>query len=454
MTPKQILDSFSETLVRDERILSPQERALVATLLQHAKAANGESPQIQEAVRAVIASAIGETVAQRAFAVLGGSIVERILEGSTLPQSDSASTRTADTYDGPRPPLAPQPPNIPLRMMGEPDPPSGQPHPPGPGVRAPQNAPQPPNKPMGEPDPPSGQPHPPGPGVRAPHNAPQPPNKPMGEPDPPSGQPHPPGPGVRAPRTEPDPPSVRKPSPNIPRDPNIPKEPDPPGHRTHTTAVSEARVAVVERPAVLPAKCVVLDEFLAPAELANLTRFVLEHEADFSASEVVSPRAEEGGISGVINYDHRRSRVLMDLAQHQDVMLDRIKSVLPLVLDQLGMEEFAIADAEAQVTASNDGDFFHFHSDNGSERVASRHLTFVYFFHREARQFEGGELRIHDSRLEDGLYVSEGSYQTIVPQQNQIVFFPCELLHEITPVNCASKLFADSRFTLNGWLRR
>ena len=70
MTPKQILDSFSETLVRDDRILSPQERALVATLLQHAKTAAGEKPETQEAVRAVIASAIGETVAQRAFAVL------------------------------------------------------------------------------------------------------------------------------------------------------------------------------------------------------------------------------------------------------------------------------------------------------------------------------------------------------------------------------------------------
>jgi SM-20-related protein len=221
--------------------------------------------------------------------------------------------------------------------------------------------------------------------------------------------------------------------------------------------VSEAQVEVAERPAELPAKCVVLDEFLAPAELANLTRFVLEHEADFSASTVVSRHVEDsesdGEISGVINYDHRRSRVLMDLAQHQDVMLDRIKSVLPLVLDQLGMEEFAIADAEAQVTASNDGDFFHFHSDNGSERVRSRRLTFVYFFHREPRQFEGGELRIHDSHLKDETYVSDDTYQTIVPRQNQIVFFPCELLHEITPVKCASQRFADSRFTLNGWLR-
>jgi len=201
---------------------------------------------------------------------------------------------------------------------------------------------------------------------------------------------------------------------------------------------------------VLPAQCVVLDEFLAPQELEELMHFTLEHEADFSASEVVSPTAE----GGVVNYEHRRSRVLMDLAQHQDVMLERIKAVLPQVLEKLGMEEFSIAGAEVQVTASNDGDFFHFHSDNGSDRVAYRHLTFVYFFHREPRQFEGGELRIHDAHLEGGAYVSEGSYQTIVPRQNQIVFFPCEVMHEITPVKCATQHFADSRFTLNGWLRR
>ncbi len=39
MTPKQILDSLSETLMRDERILSAQERTLLATVLQHARTA-------------------------------------------------------------------------------------------------------------------------------------------------------------------------------------------------------------------------------------------------------------------------------------------------------------------------------------------------------------------------------------------------------------------------------
>jgi Rps23 Pro-64 3,4-dihydroxylase Tpa1-like proline 4-hydroxylase len=214
--------------------------------------------------------------------------------------------------------------------------------------------------------------------------------------------------------------------------------------------VAQTSVAVVERPQNLPAQCVVLDEFLSPQELEQLTRFTIEHEGEFRASEVVEPASQ----GGVVNYEHRRSNVLMDLRQHQGVMLERIKSVLPQVLDRLGMEKFFIAGVEAQVTASNDGDFFHFHSDNSNEQVATRHLTFVYFFHREPRQFEGGELRIHDARLEEGNYVSEGSYQTIVPQQNQIVFFPCEMLHEITPVKCSSQAFADSRFTLNGWLRQ
>src|SRR6516162_4177284 len=115
MTPKQILDSFSETLMQDERILSAQELALVRNLLQHAKTSAGANPETQEAVRTVIASAIGEIVAQRAFAVLGGSIVERIVESSSL----AVGAAVGGT-----------------EFMGTPTPPSPQPQ--HPGVKAPK----------------------------------------------------------------------------------------------------------------------------------------------------------------------------------------------------------------------------------------------------------------------------------------------------------------------------
>jgi SM-20-related protein len=376
MTPKQILDSFSDTLMHDERILSARERELLNNLLRHAETAGGEHAENQRAVRAVIASAVGETVAQRAFAVLGGSIVERILESRPGSIADARNARGAEMNVGPR---DPEPPGLPMPPVPrDPEPP---------GVAVPHHKP--------------------------PHHKPERPR-----------DPEPPGAPLR--------------------------DPEPPGHAMSTAVVSERSVVVRERPATLPAQCVILDEFLAPQELKELTSFALEREPQFTASEVVAPTSERG----VIDYEHRRSRVLTDLEHYQELLVRRISMVLPQVLHKLGMEEFDIAGVEAQITASNDGDFFRFHSDNASERVAARHLTFVYFFHREPLQFEGGELRIHDARLEQGRYISAGSYQTIVPRQNQIVFFPCELLHEITPVKCPSRLFADSRFTLNGWLRQ
>jgi len=436
MTPKQILDSFSETLMQDERILSVQERALLANLLQHAKTASHEDDHTHQAVRAVIASAVGETVAQRAFSVLGASIVERILENGSSVQAEFEYSGTAENLAAPRGPQTPSSPK-PKKEPHRPErkaptiPPAG---PQSPGTtsipKIPPAGPQSPGTPLRTPAVPAG---------------PQSPGTPLRTPAVPAG-PQSPGTPLKSPKVPAGPQSPGTPL----RTPAVPAGPQSPGSSVERKVVTATAAAVIERPEALPARCVILDEFLAPQELAELTRFTLDREAEFQASEVVSPVAE----GGIVNYDHRRSRVLMDLGQHEQMILNRIKTVLPDVLARLGMDEFDIFSVEAQVTASNDGDFFHFHSDNGSDRVASRHLTFVYFFHREPRQFEGGELRIHDSRLDGDQYVSDGTYQSISPRQNQIVFFPCEMMHEITPVKCESQLFADSRFTLNGWLRR
>ena len=372
MTAKQILDSFSETLMRDERILSPQERELLMSLLQNSRAVSGSDPQTQSAVTAAVARAVGETVAQRAFALLGGSIVEQILARSGMP-AGTDETMFATTVES----RAPQPPN------------------PAPA---------------------------PGP------KAPQPPNPA-------------PSPGPKAPQ----PPNALHPQ-HDPRPLSVPVQ----QAAEQSEVKSSSSVSVLDSPEIVRARCVVLDEFLAPQELEELVGYALQREAEFQSSELVSPSGEPG----MIDYDHRRSRVLMDLGKHEEIILDRIRGVLPRVLDQLGIEPFPVTQVEAQITASNDGDFFRAHSDDSEEIIASRRITFVYFFHGEPRQFEGGELRLHDSRGKGERQVNSGSYQSVVPQQNQIVFFPCSLLHEITPVECRSRAFADSRFTLNGWLHK
>lgn len=208
-------------------------------------------------------------------------------------------------------------------------------------------------------------------------------------------------------------------------------------------------MGVLEQTEGKRAGCVVLDEFLAPQELEELIAYALRHEREFTNSEVIAPAGE----LGVMDYSHRRSLVLMELGTQENVILSRIRHVLPLVLDRLEMNQFPITRTEVQITASNDGDFFRAHCDDAQELIASRRLTFVYFFHREPARFSGGELRLHDSPQNNN-HIATGSYETIVPQQNQIVFFACSTLHEITSVHCASRAFADSRFTVNGWLHR
>jgi len=243
-------------------------------------------------------------------------------------------------------------------------------------------------------------------------------------------------------------PTTPLPAPGTPRPPG--STPPPISLATTTSQPKTGGVAVLEAAAYQPAECVVLDEFLTPTELNTLSEYALAREMQFAISEVLSP-----GVTGsAVDYEQRRSRVLMDLGGHERMIVDRVLACLPRVFQKWGRDPFPISRVETQFTASNHGDFFCCHSDNGAEAVAAREITFVYFFHREPKPFRGGELRIYDSRRENNHYVPTANYRTIVPEQNQLVLFASGLSHEITPVDCPSRHFADSRFTVNGWIHR
>lgn len=195
-------------------------------------------------------------------------------------------------------------------------------------------------------------------------------------------------------------------------------------------------------------RCTVFEEFLVRPELEALTRFVLENESLFHQSQVVSPAAQADGADP----SYRRSRVTLDMGPFRDLVASRICSFFPQILSALHHRVFPIRWIEPQLTASNDGDFFKLHNDNSHANAPSREITFVYFFHREPKPFRGGELLIYDWRMENQYPVPVGVRKTIVPRQNEVVFFESACLHEVQKVECPTRRFADSRFTLNGWI--
>jgi Rps23 Pro-64 3,4-dihydroxylase Tpa1-like proline 4-hydroxylase len=427
MTDRELLDHFSDVLISDPRLLSPQERDLLSNLLQHTFRTNGDT-----AIAESIARAVGETVAGRMHKALGTSILQRLEEERLRSTSNS-------TGFAPRPP-SPGPPSPGVsRDLADTSARSFAPRPPSPGPPSPGIS-----RDLADTSAHSFAPRPPSPGPPSPGASRELADTPARSfaARPPS--PGPPSPGVShdladtpARSFAPRPPSPGPPSPGI-------------SFATATaTATDSDSVSVAERAEILPAQCVILEEFLPPQELENLIQDTLRHESEFHLSEVVSP----GVNGGAIDFEHRRSRVLLDIGTHGAALAATVKACLPRLLPRLGYGLFPISRLETQITASNDGDFFRWHNDNAHEEVASRELTFVYFFHREPRKFRGGELRIYDSRWQDG-YVPTENYRNIVPRQNQLVVFPSCLAHEITLVDCPSRAFADSRFTVNGWFHR
>ncbi|HBL13914.1 MAG TPA: proline hydroxylase [Cyanobacteria bacterium UBA11162] len=188
-----------------------------------------------------------------------------------------------------------------------------------------------------------------------------------------------------------------------------------------------------------------LDNFLTAEENHKLLEYAIQHQSSFVSSLTV-----DIDDTFHLSPNHRRSLMLETRADICELIIHRIHQVISDVRNQLLLPSFAISGIDSSLTAHNDGHFYKLHKDNNSIRLATREITFVYYFSREPKPFTGGELRIYYSQVKKNLF----AFKQIEPRNNSIVFFPSRYLHEILPINCPSQNFADSRFTINGWIER
>jgi hypothetical protein len=185
----------------------------------------------------------------------------------------------------------------------------------------------------------------------------------------------------------------------------------------------------------------------APA-VKQLMDHVLSNEKKFTAATLREPH----GSGSVVNEKMRRSVTLDDLGGLEKTFTERIKQHLHEVLPRVGKKPFPVGRIEMQITASNDGDYFRLHKD--TDGTDTREVSFVYFFYHEPRRYSGGELRIYPTREIDGRQEPADHAALLSPRQDSIVFFSSLNDHEVLPVRVPSREFADSRFTVNGWIHR
>jgi Rps23 Pro-64 3,4-dihydroxylase Tpa1-like proline 4-hydroxylase len=206
-----------------------------------------------------------------------------------------------------------------------------------------------------------------------------------------------------------------------------------------------APAAAVEAstPAVVKSRYVLLENFLAPAEHAELLRLLEAEEKRFVDSSVSTN-----------DPDYRRSKILYDVPEVARLFRERIAAVAPSVMKELGIPAFQRGETEVQLTAHNDGNYFKLHNDSGSADTATRGLTYVYYFFNEPKAFAGGQFRLYDSVIAENQYRCGPHAVDIDPKNNSVLLFAPHCHHEVLPVRCPSKRFRDGRFTVNGWVRR
>jgi Rps23 Pro-64 3,4-dihydroxylase Tpa1-like proline 4-hydroxylase len=117
-----------------------------------------------------------------------------------------------------------------------------------------------------------------------------------------------------------------------------------------------------------------------------------------------------------------------------------------------GMPERPVARYETELVLHRHGGHFTRHVDtlttrikDGHEENVSRAVSCVYYFFREPKGFQGGQLRLFE--------FGGDRWAEIEPQNNSLLVFPSFASHEVVPVKCRSNSVEDSRFTVNCWLQ-
>jgi len=190
-----------------------------------------------------------------------------------------------------------------------------------------------------------------------------------------------------------------------------------------------------------------IPDFLPSAVQLDILEFSLSNETNFANSSVKSTHDDQN----IRDKEARNSMVLRETSGLPAQFEQDLRALVPDVMSVLEIEAPNELEFEIQLTAHNDGAFYKMHRDNNTPTTAARQLTFVYYFNQTPKMFDGGQIRLFDTMRHDG--APAGTFLDIEPENNSIIFFPSHIPHEVLEVLCPSKQFANSRFTLNGWVR-
>jgi len=197
------------------------------------------------------------------------------------------------------------------------------------------------------------------------------------------------------------------------------------------------------------APAIVIDDFLPAEDMRAIHRLACEQEANFVQAGTDSRLRE-----GTVNPEKRKTLVTSMLDFKRKFFLDFLRKNLSRFQRAFGLPAFEIDRVEIKMTNHIDGGFFKTHADNHTPiKKAGRAITFLYYFGNPQPKYEGGDLYLIDSCLDEGK-LSETWFTKVNPTPNRFVAFPSWYYHAVSPIVLPGNRFADGRFAISGHIRK
>lgn len=192
---------------------------------------------------------------------------------------------------------------------------------------------------------------------------------------------------------------------------------------------------------ILPSKPVTLPNFLTKEENETLYKYAVEQKNLF-LERVSKPDFPEQKSLGLVQGTDK-------FKNFKQLIVNRLSQAMPAVFKITSIPKFKIGEIESDVSVYSDKNFLGLHEDIFCSN--SRKMTYIYYFHSVPKQFVGGQLVVYDSLVDFELNLTKAeSCYLIEPSNNTCVLFPSQCYHQVLQVACSD--FADSRFSINGWI--
>jgi SM-20-related protein len=186
-------------------------------------------------------------------------------------------------------------------------------------------------------------------------------------------------------------------------------------------------------------------DFLPSAMASDLLSWAIDNEAQFNPTTVGEGDGQRTDPQVRVSVSTRK------FGPTKQKLCDRLLRLAPDLVRDLRVNNLEIVKAELELVAHNDGAFYIRHIDTATGAdAAAGGLTFVsaaYYVHRQPKAFSGGALRLHRFGSP-----ADSDFLDIAPEHNLLVAFPSWAPHEVTPISCPTRAFADSRFAVNIWI--